>query len=215
MIIPALFLASLAWLNKPRAGQSVKIRSDGTAPAEAAARLARAAAPALKTSQVPLSVAVAIGMAETLYGKALPGKNWYGIKGIGPAGSVTVPTKEEFQPGKVTKQKSAFRAYATDGDAVKDFAGFVSTDRYRPAWKMSRGGAVMWLWAMGYSTASRWPQFVAAVSRGVAKRLAAPALAFSLSPQQLALVKKLATIPAGAKRRTAAKLVYEAGKWPT
>lgn len=214
MIIPAIALATWAiWraAKKP----TVKIRPDGSTAGSAAATLARAAARPCDQAKIPLSVCVAIGMAETGYGRAVPGNNWFGIRGVGPAGSVTVPTKEELRPGKIERMKGKFRRYPDAAAAALDWTRFVSTSRYKPAWKMDRGGAVLWIWSMGYSTASNWPRFVAAISRGVAKRLAAPAFAFELTPQQLALAKKLATIPAGSKRRAAARAVYEAGKWPT
>lgn len=213
MIIPALALATWAIWRAAKPA-TVKIRPDGSTAGSAAATLARAAAKPCDKAKIPLSVCVAIGMAETGYGRGVPGNNWFGIRGVGPAGSVTVPTKEELQPGQVERMKGKFRRYPDAAAAALDWTRFVSTARYKPAWKMDRGGAVLWLWAMGYSTASNWPRFVAAISRGVAKRLAAPAFAFELTPQQLALAKKLATIPAGGKRRAAARAVYEAGKWP-
>lgn len=213
MIIPAIALATWAvW--RATTQPTVKIRPDGSTAASAAATLARAAAGPCKRAKIPLSICVAIGMAETGWGRAVPGNNWFGIRGVGPAGAVTVPTKEELVPGEITRMRGKFRRYPDAAAAAVDWTRFVGTERYRPAWRMDRGGAVLWLWAMGYSTASNWPAFVAAVSRGVARRLGAPAFGFALSAPQLALAKKLATIPAGSRRRAAARAVYEAGKWP-
>lgn len=178
----------------------------------AAVQTIAAAAWPLLGRLTPLAVAQA--MVETGYGRAVPGNNWFGIKGKGPAGSVNVPTREEFSPGVTTRIRANFRAYPDASASVTDYAKFVLGGRYAPAAKMSPSGAVLWIWAQGYATATNYPAAVAAVSRSAAARVGDPKLAFSLSPAQIAVAAELATLPAGRKRAAASSAMLTRGSWP-
>jgi hypothetical protein len=217
MLLPIAAAAAAAyWFTHRTPGGGFTIKPDGSAASSAAATIARIAGPALAKTGLPVQLAIAQAMVETGWGRAVPGHNWFGIKGTGPAGTVKAPTKEEFSPGKVSRQVSGFRRYNSAEQSVKDWGRFVAEQvRYRPAVKMSPGGALLWLWAMGYATATRYPQTVAAVSAGVARRLNNPKLQITLTPAQLALAKKLGTIPAGKSRRNAAVALYRSGAFPT
>lgn len=160
-----------------------------------------------------LPLAVAQAMLETGYGRAVPGQNWYGIKGRGPAGVVNVPTREEFAPGVVTRLRANFRAYNSAADSVRDYLRFITSGQYAPAAKMSPGGAALWIWAMGYATASNYPAALAAVSASSAKLAGNPALRFTLSSAQATLAAELRRLPAGRARRAAAHA--RRGQWPT
>jgi flagellum-specific peptidoglycan hydrolase FlgJ len=154
-------------------------------------------------------------MLETGWGRAVPGNNWYGIKGKGPAGSVTVPTREEFAPGIVTRQRSAFRAYADPAESVRDWARFVTRGQYAPALTMkSPGSAALWIWSQGYATSSRYVPALARWSQIAAQSTGAAALAFELSAAHKALAAQLATLPAGKARKTSARTLLHSGRWP-
>lgn len=216
IILPLAAAAAVYWLAKrAKSGDGFSIKPDGTAASSAAATIARIAGPVLAKSGLPVSLAISQAMLETSWGRAVPGNNWFGIKGTGPAGTVKAGTKEEFAPGKIVRKVSNFRRYASAEQSVKDWRQFLASQvRYRPALQMSPGGALLWLWAMGYATSTHYPQTVAGVSAGVAKRLGNPKLKITLSPAQLALAKKLGTIPAGKARRNAAVTLYRSGAFP-
>ena len=178
----------------------------------AAAQTIAAAAWPLLGRLTPLAVAQA--MTETGWGRAVPGHNWFGIKGSTALGSVNVPTREEFTPGVVTRIRANFRRYSSAAASVADYARFILGGRYRPARAMSPAGAAVWIWAQGYATATRYPAALAAVSQAAAKRTGDARLAFSLSRGQAALAAELARLPAGRKRAAAATAVFAGGSWP-
>lgn len=158
-------------------------------------------------------VAVAQAMLETGWGRAVPGKNWYGIKGKGPAGSVNVPTREEFAPGTITKTRANFRAYESSADSVLDWLRFVTGGRYAPARTMSPASAALWIWANGYATASRYVPALAATSKRIALLTGLPFLAINLTPAQREIAATLGALPPQ-QRRTAAIKLRQGGQWP-
>lgn len=213
MMLP-LALAALAWFAlRPSQGRPAP-GATSDARGRWAANLASMAAPVVKAARLPLSLAVAQAALESAWGTRAPGGNLYGIKGRGPAGSVTVATREELAPGHVLKTRAAFRAYRSPAESVADWARFLGARSYAPARAMSPGGALLWTWAAGYATSSRYPFAVAAVSRSVAKRTGRPDLALHLSPRQAAVALQLAKLPAGARRK-AARLMAAQGSFPT
>jgi len=160
-----------------------------------------------------LPIAAAQAMLETGWGRARPGRNWYGIKGRGPAGAVNVPTREEFTPGKITKIRANFRAYATDADSVTDWLKFVSGGRYSPARSMTTASAALWIWATGYATASGYFPALVSVSRRVAALSGLSHLQIDATPAQNDLAATLGALAPGARRKAAADLLA-AGRWP-
>lgn len=160
-----------------------------------------------------LPIAAAQAMLETAWGRAIPGKNWYGIKGRGPSGSVNVPTKEEFTPGQITRIRANFRAYATDAESVADWLRFVSGGRYSPARSMSTASAALWIWAAGYATASGYFPALVSVSRRVADLTGLPHLKIEATSAQTELAATLGSLAPNARRKAAADLLA-AGRWP-
>lgn len=84
---------------------------------------------------VPASVTIAQAILETGWGKATIGEahNLFGIKGEGPAGSISAPT-QEFINGKWVMVDGSFRAYHTFQESIEDHAQFfLENSRYRGA----------------------------------------------------------------------------------
>lgn len=214
-ILPLAAAAAAAWVAYTRKPGHLVDASKYTAPqTKFVASLYNIAAPICAASEAPLSLALAQAAVETGYGRSIPANNLYGLKGTGPAGSVTVPTKEERTPGEVTKEKGTFRGFANWADSVKAWSNYVTAPRNRPPVQApSPGSWLAWYWAQGYATAARYPQTVAAVSRSVANRLGKPELAIVLSPAVAAVVADLAKL--SAKQRAAeAKALAAKGAWP-
>lgn len=88
---------------------------------------------------VPASVTLAQAALETGWGAHTikDGKNLFGIKGKGPAGSVTVSTKE-YVNGKYITINAAFRKYNTWQESIDDHARLLSEGkRYKNCMKYS------------------------------------------------------------------------------
>jgi flagellum-specific peptidoglycan hydrolase FlgJ len=86
-------------------------------------------------TKVPASVTIAQAILETGWGKhtIADANNLFGIKGTGPAGSITVPTHEVVN-GAETTVDAAFRKYHNIGESVEDHADFfVVNKRYAHA----------------------------------------------------------------------------------
>jgi len=101
----------------------------------------RVAADAIKSQRqtgVPASVTLAQAMLESGSGKsglATKGNNFFGIKGEGPAGHVTMPTKE-FLNGKWVTVNANFRKYNSPAESFADHGKFLRDNkRYANAFK--------------------------------------------------------------------------------
>jgi flagellum-specific peptidoglycan hydrolase FlgJ len=84
-----------------------------------------------QSSGVPASIILAQAALETGWGSTSIGdaKNLFGIKGTGPAGSVTVPTREVINGRSVTVN-AAFRKYNTWMESFQDHSRLLQTSRY-------------------------------------------------------------------------------------
>ena len=94
--------------------------------------VAPGAVAAQKKYGVPASVTIAQAILESGWGKsglAASDNNLFGIKGTGPAGSVTVPTKE-FENGHYVTINAAFRKYHNDAESIDDHAKLLATSGY-------------------------------------------------------------------------------------
>lgn len=88
---------------------------------------------------VPASVTLAQAILETGWGDATIGdaKNLFGIKGTGPAGTLSVPT-QEFENGRYVTIRDNFRKYHSWEESVEDHAQFFQENsRYKPAFNYS------------------------------------------------------------------------------
>ena len=177
-----------------------------------AKKFAEAAAPIVAKYNLPLAICVAQAAVESAWGAAAPGGNYFGFKGKGPAGSTTVATKEEFEPGKVSSIKDDFAAYSSMEQSIEGWCKFVSTAKYTPPAGSDVGSRLLWIWAQGYATASDYANSVANVANSVAKRLG-PTFAIKLSPAQKTLAADLSKLKPQDRRKLAEKLASD-GKWP-
>ncbi|OQA05321.1 MAG: Exo-glucosaminidase LytG precursor [bacterium ADurb.Bin374] len=106
-------------------------------PAKFCELLGPIAAATFAATGVPASVTLAQAALETGWGASTIGsaKNLFGIKGTGPAGSVTVPTKE-WSGGRFITINAKFRKYNTWKESVDDHARLISqVSRYKNCMK--------------------------------------------------------------------------------
>jgi len=98
------------------------------APSEFARLFGPVAREASRTSGVPASIIMAQAALETGWGSSAIGnaKNLFGIKGTGPAGSITVPTREYINGRMVTVQ-AAFRKYNSWQESIADHSRLLTT----------------------------------------------------------------------------------------
>jgi len=83
--------------------------------------------------------------------------NLFGIKGIGTAGSVNLPTEEEVN-GKNVKVMADFRAYHNQVESIDDYGKLLTNSRYKnvltaPNYK----AAAFSVYNAGYATDSNYP----------------------------------------------------------
>lgn len=89
-----------------------------------------------KETGIPASIILGQIMLESggrysggLSGLAVQGKNLFGIKGTGTAGSVYMPTTE-YQNGKYVSVTAPFRKYNSYYESMQDHAKLLSSSRY-------------------------------------------------------------------------------------
>jgi flagellum-specific peptidoglycan hydrolase FlgJ len=81
---------------------------------------------------VPAAVTIAQAIEESAWGRsslAAQYHNLFGIKGTGPAGSVSMPTAE-FSGGRWVTVEAQFRVYHNDAESIADHAALLATSGY-------------------------------------------------------------------------------------
>jgi hypothetical protein len=81
---------------------------------------------------VPASVTIAQAIEESAWGQsslAARHHNLFGVKGAGPAGSVTLPT-QEYQDGRWVTVDAQFAVYHNDAESIADHAKLLATSAY-------------------------------------------------------------------------------------
>ncbi|HEX8697518.1 MAG TPA: glucosaminidase domain-containing protein [Myxococcaceae bacterium] len=108
--------------------------------------LDRIAAEAIKSQRntgVPASVTMAQALLESDRGRSGLSKNannFFGIKGTGPAGSVTLPTQEVYN-GRTVTVNAKFRKYDSPSQSFDDHGKFLlKNSRYKPAFNHTGDG---------------------------------------------------------------------------
>jgi len=117
--------------STPGSGESADLnawKGGRLSPERFCALLGPVAAASFRATGVPASVTLAQAALETAWGEATIGdaKNLFGIKGTGPAGSVTVPNQEWENGGYITIN-SSFRKYNTWQESFDDHAELITT----------------------------------------------------------------------------------------
>lgn len=85
----------------------------------------------MKRTGVPASVTLAQAALETGWGGSSIGdaKNLFGIKGTGPAGTISVPT-QEFVNGRMVTITDSFRKYNSWQESIEDHGKLLQNSRY-------------------------------------------------------------------------------------
>jgi flagellum-specific peptidoglycan hydrolase FlgJ len=90
---------------------------------------------------VPAAVTIAQAIEESAWGRSGLAANYhnlFGIKGRGPAGSVSLPTSE-FQGGRWVRVDAPFRVYHNDAESIADHAELLATSGYYTRAMADRG----------------------------------------------------------------------------
>lgn len=112
-------------------------RGGRLSPAEFGRLFGPVAKEASARSGVPASIILAQAALETGWGGSTIGdaKNLFGIKGTGPAGSISVPTREVINGRSVTVQAN-FRKYNTWMESIADHSRLLQNSRYAAAMRV-------------------------------------------------------------------------------
>ena len=136
--IPGAAVAASAPTAKAPAEHTSYARNK-TSPASAATTSSQAAfisevAPGAIATQreygIPAAVTIAQAIDESGWGQselAVEAHNLFGIKGTGPAGSVTMPTSE-YEDGTWVTIQASFRAYHDFSESIEDHGRLLATD---------------------------------------------------------------------------------------
>jgi Muramidase (flagellum-specific) len=103
---------------------------------------------------VPASLTLAQAALESNWGRSgltQKANNLFGIKGVGPAGSVTMATTE-YADGRATQVQAAFRAYNSWEESISDHSALLSRPRYKKALNADGRTAAREVAAAGYAT---------------------------------------------------------------
>ena len=90
---------------------------------------------------VPASVTIAQAIEESAWGQsglAAQYHNLFGVKGTGPAGSVSLPTSE-YEAGHWVSVDARFRVYHNDAESIADHAELLATSGYYTRAMADRG----------------------------------------------------------------------------
>lgn len=120
----------------------------------------------MRRTGVPASLTIAQACLESADGNSgltQKANNLFGIKGTGPAGSVTMPTKE-YVGGKWITVNAQFRKYHTWAESIADHSKLILTGtrdkptRYHGVLNKDGKTAAYEVWRGGYATDPAYPQ---------------------------------------------------------
>lgn len=137
--------------------------------AEFISKIAPAAVEDMKRTGVPASLTIAQAALESGWGESgltKKANNLFGIKGMGPAGSVNMPTTE-YKPDRTPYQiEAAFRAYHNWAESIEDHSKLVlngtkdKPKRYHGVLNADYKTACHEIWRGGYATDPKYPQLL-------------------------------------------------------
>lgn len=134
-------------------------------PADFIARIAPAAVADMQRTGIPASLTIAQAILESAWGDSgltRLANNLFGIKGTGPAGSRTFPTKEYINGQWVTVQ-AAFRVYNAWSESIADHSALIlngtkdKPKRYHGVLGADYKTACQEIWRGGYATDPNYP----------------------------------------------------------
>ncbi len=125
-----------------------------------------------RKSGVPVEVTFAQMCIESEYGQktcidintGIDGNNYFGIKGVGPAGSVTIKTKEEIAGNRITVIDN-FKAYNSMEESIEDHSDLLVNEYQQ---YVTTGSIEDWCNALkkgGYATASNYEEEIISVCK--------------------------------------------------
>jgi flagellum-specific peptidoglycan hydrolase FlgJ len=127
------------------------------------AKIAAAAVADYKDSKVLPSITIAQAILESSWGDSgltAKANNLFGIKGKGPAGSVTMATKEHVG-GKIITVDAAFRKYNTWAESIADHSKLLQNKRYAAVLTARDGVTAAYaIKAAGYATDVNYPKLL-------------------------------------------------------
>lgn len=160
----------------------------------------------IRDGDSPESVAYGQAAVETGWGSAGRNNPW-GKRGSGDAGSALITTHEVIGLQEVEQKNQQFAVFSSPAAAAKGYVDFLNGKSYQPAHHLRSsdpGAWLLWLWAMGYATATHYPAAVVDASRKIAVSLNDARLAVPWTARHADIASRLAQVAAGKPRRTLA-----------
>lgn len=135
-------------------------------PTDFISKIAAAAMDDMRRTGIPASLTIAQAILESAWGESgltQRANNLFGIKGKGPAGSVTMPTME-YSGGQWITVNAAFRAYHDWSESIADHSALIlggtrdKPNRYHGVLWVDYRTACQEIWRGGYATDPAYPQ---------------------------------------------------------
>lgn len=142
---------------------------------------------------------------ESSYGrKDIGGYNYFGIKGVGPAGSTSAKTKEEYQSGTVSSETAKFKKFNNPEEGFNEYGEMLaSRDRYKyatQAFKSDPAKFIIWIWGRGYATDSQYPISIARTAKSIGLTLGRSDIGWDYTPAEIDLIQRMAKLNPGKER---------------
>lgn len=135
------------------------------------AKIAPAAVADMRKTRIPASLTIAQAILESAWGESgltKKANNLFGIKGLGPAGSVSMPTTE-YIGRKQVPILSRFRAYHSWDESISDHSALLINGtkdkpaRYHGVLGANYQTACQEIWKAGYATDPAYPHKLVAL----------------------------------------------------
>jgi hypothetical protein len=159
-----------------------------------------------KKYNIPEDIIFAQWALESAYGtKHIGGYNYFGMKGVGTAGSTEAKTHEEYQSGNVTGEVAKFKKFNNPEEGFDAYGRLLSESknfRYATeAFKDSPGKFAIWIWGNSYATSSRYPISLAATAKSIGATLGRSDIGWDYTPDELKLIETMIPLDPGKPRR--------------
>lgn len=134
------------------------------------------------------------------------GYNYFGIKGVGDAGTQVWKTKEykgTKASGEFVVIEDTFARFSSREAGIHGYCQFITKDRYSAAADVfldHPARYITYIWAKGYATGIDYPNKIVSVMNSVAKHSGNDSYEVTIDEKLDIIIKKLQSAPAGPRR---------------
>jgi hypothetical protein len=159
---------------------------------------------------IPEGIIFAQWALESAYGtKDIGGYNYFGMKGVGTAGSTHVKTKEEYQTGNVTTEVAGFKKFNNPEEGFDAYGKLLSGSGNfgyaTEAFKDDPAKFAIWIWGNSYATSSKYPISLATTAKSIGTTLGRGDIGWDYTPEEMDLIQRMTALDPGKERKELVK----------